>query len=246
MKSVVVLSCILSKVWCFAIITQAPQDSLKNLSSRDSTSVIDSLARQSNRRTPENGDVTQSGEQIPATVKINVLPLQASDAIVTIVQTSTILVQPSVTSTTRIAPDTLSIMKAPLSKTLYPGEYQILAVRQGYRSELARLVIKDSGSTSLSINLLSLEYLQGKQETWRTNKWICAGIGVLAGGSTFYFNNRINASIIIYENASSPGAAQDARNRVNNLRTGYTISSAIAFAFIGGFILSWILESTYR
>ncbi len=182
---------------------------------------------------------------LPIRIRIVLTPAAARNGAITIVKKSSILLAPHASTETELPPDTLGTWNAPLSLMLFHGDYDILATAPGFRGAIQSARIDDTVPHNISINLLSLRYLRMKRRQWRKYKWISAGIAAGAGLAAILFQSRITYFSHRYQNALTPSAAVDARQSVALSQTLYTASSAISFSGLGGFLVSWIIESTY-
>jgi hypothetical protein len=212
--------------------SQSVNDSRKRIDTINTVAPVDSVKWKQ--------DTTAFREVI-----IIVNPKEASDASITVIQKSKIIIQQNGSSEYQIIPDTVGMWNAPLSKYLTLGNYDFIIKKEGFKSILEEIKVAKKQKDSISIKMYSFEYLQHKREQWRTVKWISAAAAVGAGVASYYFHNRINTYKNEYDNATSPFVIQDKRDSMNRSRAYYRISSGIAFIAIGGFAVSWLIERTY-
>ena len=177
-------------------------------------------------------------------VTVTVNPQEARDATVTFIQKSKWKFNQILSLHIRLFLILSAMWKAPLSTYLFLGNYDIILNKEGFKDVLKKIVINKS-QNNISIDMLSLAYLQAKRDQWRTYKWISAAVAVGAGVASYYFKDRIDTYADEYKKAISPAVALDKRRNVVMNQSFYKISSAITFISIGCFTVSWIIESTY-
>jgi hypothetical protein len=178
-------------------------------------------------------------------VNIIVSPQEVSNATITIIKNGAIENQPSYTVITSIIPDTIGVCRAPLSIYLTLGRYEFIANKDGYRNAMKEIEINRKIKYGISLKMDSFEYLQQKREQWGTYKWISAAIAVGAGIATYYCKDRIDKYKDEYNNATSIISAKEKRVTVEDYQRYYTLSSATTLTFIGGFGISWLIQSIY-
>jgi hypothetical protein len=177
-------------------------------------------------------------------VSIIVNPNEANDAMITIIQKSKMEIEPNIVSIYSITPDTLGIYQAPFSRCLSLGNYDIIVSKTGFKDELKKILFNKNQNNVL-IEMVSLEYLQVKREQWSKYKWICAAVAVGAGVSSYYFHQKIETYKDEYNSTTSTAIAQEKRDLIARYQGYYRLSSAISFTFIGGFGISWLIQSSY-
>lgn len=178
-------------------------------------------------------------------VQIIAIPKEASDVSIMFIQVNKIEIHPGVKITDQIVPDTIGVWKVPIAVCLSLGSYDIIATREGFKSVVKNISVEGDWKKDISFELLSDSYLQYKQEQWATYKWIC---GAAFGGSAAvmaYFNIRINQYTVDYNNATMPDVISGKRSHIFTNQSNFKTSSIIAFSALGGFAVSWLIESLY-
>lgn len=212
----------------------------QNRISRVDTSVASKLAI-GNSGTSSITD--SSRESQPRKVKILVTPDSAAGASITIVRKSEIQTSPSSMTILAIPPDTIGTWRAPLSMVLFQGDYKFIATRPGFRQAEASARLAFEPSDSISIDMLSLDYLRRMRERWGEYKWISAGVAAGAGIAAWFSYERIGTAENKYNSAVALSAIQAGRNSVKTNQALYTISSTVAIAAVGSFLFSWIMQA---
>ncbi len=144
------------------------------------------------------------------------------------------------------APDTVVSSELPLSSYLSPGAYTLEVNKAGFRHETRRLRLTGAGMVDHPIEMYSLQYLDRMHNQWMSRVWIGAGVSVLAGFATLYFNERCNVNMNRYNDAMTVNDAVNYRKRVAGFRTGYTISSAFVISSLTTVLVSWLAAETFR
>jgi hypothetical protein len=164
----------------------------------------------------------------------------------TLIRTSRIDVVQNGLTEYPIVPDSVVRGQVPLAAFVLSGNYLLDLNKAGFRGETRNLRILGGGTVTRTIELLSLEYLNQQHDRWMSRAWIAAGVSVLAGMSTLYFNERVNVNMNQYNDAMTVSDAVDYRNAVNANRTGYRISTAFVIVSATVALVSWIVAQTYR
>ncbi|MGA3287357.1 MAG: hypothetical protein ABSD46_08020 [Bacteroidota bacterium] len=178
-------------------------------------------------------------------VDITVQPEEARDAEILILQKIDIEKKIGNDITIMTSNDTLDRQAAPLSTYLSFGDYNFVAKKKGFKDAVKTVLLRDASEYYISIDMIALSYLQNKREEWGIYKWICAAVAVGAGAATYYFHEKIQTYKNDYDNSTSAAMAQEKRDNITKYQGYYKLSSAITFTFIGGFGISWRIQSSY-
>jgi hypothetical protein len=140
-----------------------------------------------------------------------------------------------------ITPDTLALHNAPRSLLIPMGDYDLTSIGDGYKPYQGTFALYKP-HTEIKIEMTSLAFLKARRAQWGTLKWISGGAALVGGGLSFLFRTRLHDSVNMYNQATSPASAFDARNSVNSNQIWYKVASSFTFLSLGSFLASWICE----
>jgi hypothetical protein len=244
MKIYLLLICLLAET-SFAMKFKNQNTIRQNAIQVDSTKTLDSLSLSTKRN---NNNIIQSPNYIimdSGRINIIVKPAEANNASIILIQNSRTKVHSfGGLESQPIDLDTVGIWKAPLSIQMSFGDYNMVLHKEGFE-DLVKKYRFIKNNDSISLEMISFEYLQHKREQYRSYKWISAGIFIVAGITSYYFYNRVKTYQNEYNEAVTSDVIHDKRDQIDRNRRYYKISSGITLAALGGFVVFWSIELSF-
>ena len=136
--------------------------------------------------------------------------------------------------------------KAPKPLSLIIGNYSITARKTNFLDKAESVSIRENEQQKLTFTLVTYEgSRQSSIDSWARNKWISAGIAVLAGAAYVYSQKQADTNYESYRLSANPADATKFRDETNKFNSYVKISIGVGIAGVVGAITSWIWQSTY-
>jgi len=148
---------------------------------------------------------------------------------------------PGSISLTTINPDTLGTWKPPLVHLVPTGFYDILLHKEGFKDIIKRGHALTNRRDSLSFSFTSLQH---QREVFGTLKWISAGVALVAAGASLYLHQRTTTYEQQYNDAVDPAEISELRDKIDQSRSLYKVTSAMIIPAIAVSVIFWVVEIT--
>jgi len=150
-------------------------------------------------------------------VDINVSPLQASDA--------------------QIYLNDVFKGNAPLSISLMPGYYNVMAKKYGYQDVAKDVTLQKNGSEKILLNMKPvLSDAATKNRTWN---WITTGLAVVGGAVALYYYSDTKSNYDSYKTATTPTTAKDLRAKTEAGAKMFNITFSVSAASLVTTAILW-------
>lgn len=194
----------------------------------------------------EQLQILSEPQKLERNVEINVKPVEASNASISIIRTANTLVNSNSVNMEEIVPDTIGTWKAPISLTLTTGSYYIVANKEGFQRLSKKINIGFDSETNFDLEMISISYLQQKEKKWSTIKWISGAVLLGASAACLFLNSKITKNSNDYSNSIDPVFLKNKHNDINSYNRSFQIVSGVGIAALTSFAASWFIQNTYK
>ncbi|MEI7907677.1 MAG: PEGA domain-containing protein [Bacteroidota bacterium] len=136
--------------------------------------------------------------------------------------------------------------KAPLVMQSLIGDYTVHVSKNAYLSELQEITVRENEHTKVKFDLITVEESRRRSiNNWKRSKWISAGVGLFAAGTSAYLNYRVNGHYQSYVSAKTTERALYFRERTNTTNRYFSISIGVLGTAAITSLYSWIKEGSF-
>jgi hypothetical protein len=136
--------------------------------------------------------------------------------------------------------------KAPLVLQSLIGSYVIQVNKDKYLNVRQEISVRENENTKVKFELVTVEESRRNSiNSWNRSKWISTAIGLLAAGTSVYFNYQANAQYHSYSSATTTERALFFREKTKTSNVYFSVSLAVFGTSAITSMYSWFKETSF-